>query len=350
MQRSEGSSNVVRKKRKYSPSPVLWPLAEYYVSQDAYSYWQGSPLEFRHMIKDYMVRHINQAVEVFVEDLPFLKISLPAKLGRGRSCELEFDDNLQEFLRSRKIVKVTVWNIEGFKGSLAPLSSKQIAHRTGREHDGGGFEVNLAYTFTQSALTTFSHEIGHTYFYDICKDPPECLISNSILETKKWFRQFEGMAFDLGREVLLPRKSFTRYVMDKGKHPSLSSFLEMHLELKISTDVLAQRLMKDLNLWRACVFWGRTSYRDTKILKKGLHGPHIIVRDRDKRKGGFATLNIKKELSDDNSSLRKTILNHAKEDEVERYEIDYHSRKCKLEIKSRKLSEKEKWFIALFYL
>jgi len=350
MLRTEGSFEVTRKKRDYSPSPVLWPLAEYYINSDAYSCWDGDPLEFRALIKDYMIKYISQSIEVFVEKLPFLKVSLPTRLDEGKHCELKFDDSLKRFLRSRKIVKVTVWNTEGFKGSLTSLASKQIRRRTGQEADEGGFEINLKYTFIQSVLTTLSHEIGHTYFYDIYKNPPECLVSDRILEKKKWYRQFEGMAFDLGREVLLPRESFTRYVLEKYNHPSLANFFSMYSELKVSKDVLAQRLMKDLNLWRACIFWGRVDHNDKEAYRRRIPGPpYIIVRDRDKRKGGFASLNIKKELSDNNSSIRKAILDQAKDGIVERYEVHLNTRKYKLDLKSQKLSEKEKWFIALLY-
>lgn len=347
---TEGSFEVARRKRNYSPSPVLWPLAEYYINSDAYGYWGGDPLEFRHLIKDYMIKHLSQSIEVFVEDLPFLKVSLPVRLDEGKHCELNFDDSLKGFLKSRKIAKVTVWNTKGLKGSLTPLTSEQIRRRTGQEVNEGGFEINLGYTFIQSVLTTLSHEIGHTYFYDIHKNPPECLVSDSILEKKKWYRQFEGMAFDLGREILLPRESFTRYVVGKYNHPSLANFFSLYSKLRVSKDVLAQRLMKDLNLWRACLFWGRVDYVDKEVYGKRMPGaPHIIVRNRDKRKGGFASFSIKKELSDDNSSLRKAILNQVEDGIIEGFEVYLDTKKYKLDLKSQKLSEKEKWFIAMLY-
>lgn len=340
---------MVSDRRNYSPSPILWPLAEYYIKSDAYSYWNGTPLEFRHLIKEYIIEYVNKSVDPFVRDLPFLKVTLPSKVERGNKCDLEFEGNLKEFLNSRKILKVTVWNIKGFKGSLTPVSSKQIGSRKGQELNEGGFDINLEYTFIHSLLTTFSHEIGHTYFYDISKNPPECLVSSSILETKKWYKQFEGLAFDLGREILLPREIFTRYVLEKFERPSLANFLSMHLELRISQDVLAQRLMKDLKLWQACVFWGIIDYSDMDFLGKRKSGPHIIVRDRDKRKGGFTDLNIKKELLNSNSDLRKTILGHINDGEAKSYEICLNDNKCKLDLETQELPEKKKWFVALLH-
>jgi len=340
---------LVSDRRNYPPSPVLWPLAEYYIKPDVYSYWNGTPFEFRHLIKQYIIEYVNKSVDPFVGSLPFLKVSLPSRVERGNRCDLEFDGNLKEFLRSRKILKATVWNIKDFKGSLTPVSSKQIGGRTGQELEGG-FVINLEYTFIQSLLTTFSHEIGHTYFYDLSKDPPECLISSKILETKKWYEQFEGLAFDLGREILLPKESFTRYVLEKFERPSLANFLSMRSELRISQDVLAQRLMKDLRLWQACVFWGLIDYGDVDFLGKRKPGPHIIVRDRDKRIGGFTSLNVKKELLNVDSDLRKTILGHIKDGEIKSYEICLNDHKCKLDLETQELPENKKWFVAMLHL
>jgi len=341
---------MARKSKKKLPSPVLWPLAEYYIHPDVYGYWEGEPLEFKEMIKNYLIDYINRSVEPYVESLPFLRIKFPENMHRKQKHVLEFDENLKGFLNTRKIARVTVWNIKGFKGDLVPLTSKEIKKRTGLAYDGGGFEIGLGYEWIQPVLTTFSHEIGHTYFYDLSKDPPKCLVPNDILETTKWHREFEGVAFDLGREVLLPRKSFTEYVLEKHSDPSVKGFLEMSSELKVSKAVLSQRLLKDLKLWRACIFWGEISLKDHTVRGKKSQDHHIFVRDRDKRKS-FPRINIKKGLINENSNLRKTILERAiaEKAEAEVGDISIDEISYKFDMKVTASSESKKWFIALLW-
>lgn len=340
---------MVRKSKEYSPSPILWPLAEYYIHPDAYGYWEGDPFEFKQMIKNHLISHISQSVEPYVKSIPFLRISFPENMYRKQKHVMKFDEDLKGFLKTRKIVRVTIWNIKDFKGDLIPLDSKEIISRTGQTFDGGGFEIGLGYQLIQSALTTFSHEIGHTYFYDLSKNPPRCLIPNNILEITKWYAEFEGIAFDLGREILLPRKRFRKFVLNRYKDPSLEGFLKMNSELKVSKDVLSQRLLKDLKIWEAYIFWGKIDSSNLNILGKGSWGPHIFVRDRDKRKSDIFTFNLKKELLDRDSDLRRIIVENSEEGKVQGGEVDIGERSYKFDMKSSEFSKGEKWFIALLH-
>jgi len=339
---------VRTKDTKYSPNPVLWPLAEYYIDPEAYKHWENDPLEFKEIIKNYLIDHVNKSVEPFVGSLPFLKFSFPKNMHEKQKHLVRFSRNLEEFLDTRKIARVIIWNIKGFKGDLVPLTNKEMIRRTGKISFGGGFEIGLGYQRVEQALTTLSHEIGHTYFYDLSKDPPECLVSNSILKIDKWQREFEGMAFDIGRGVILPRKSFTEYVFRRYRYPSIKSFLEMHSKLKVSKALLSQRLIKDLRIWKACIFWGKISAKDIVFLRERIKGPHILVKKRDKKKS-FRSINIKAELANHNSELRKAILKHSSEEEKKECEIKISRRTYKFDMKSGILSQDEKWFIALLY-
>jgi len=341
------------RRRKYAPSPVFDSITNYYISPDAYVNWSskgGDPLEFKRRVKEYLIWYVNQSVEPYVESLPFLKIELPEDMNKREEYVLSFDKNLQEFLDRRKTVKVTV-HAKGVESYIVPLTAEEVKRKVRTKTNyTGGFEINLEHDSIQRMLTSFSHEVAHTYFYDISCDPPKCLVSNHVLGKREWYREFEGLAFDLGREILLPKKEFEKYVTAKYKSPSLENFLKMHSELKVSKEVLSQRLLRDLKLWKACIFWGKVSYKDLKIFDKRFPGPHIFVRHRDKRKGGFRNFSLTKELTDPNSNLRNTILEHIDREKIESRSITLRNKNYVLDIKSKELTNDEKWFISLLYV
>lgn len=332
--------------RKNTLSPVFNALADYYISPNAYDRWSlkgGEPLEFKEKVKAHLVSYINQSVEPYVKGLPFLKIDLSENIEKGKESVLFFDKYLQEFLNDRKIVKVRVHNTDA-GNYIVPLTAEEIRKKNNTE-SSGGYEINLKYEPIQQMLTSLSHEIAHTYFDNISSNPPKCLISNKILERREWYRESEGLAFDFGREILLPRRRFEEYVTVNYKTPSLKNFLKMHSELKVSKDVLSQRLLRDLKLWKACIFWGKAKYN----LDKQSGDPHIFVRDRDKRKNDFKNLSLTKELKDPNSDLRRAVLKHIDEDIIENYCISLGNKSYSFDMKTKRLTKDEKYFTAIFY-
>lgn len=347
-------------RQKYSPSPVFLRLAEYYIHPDIYNNWTKTPLQFKVMVKNYLIDYINAMLKPHVKNLPFLKIDFMIDKKNWLRQELVFEENIKAFLNERKVVKVFLWNKKGFRGDIVPLSSEEIRKfKDFTEFAGGGFEIGLgAYMSKPKILTTFAHEVAHTYFFDIYQDPPKCLISNEILKKSIWYQEFEGMAYDLGRELLLPRENFRSYVTSKGGDPSLENFLKMRSELGVSKEVLAQRLIKDLKLWNVCIFWGKVSTKKEGSFKNF----EIFVKDRDKRIADSLRnfINLKKELKDQHSELTATIIKHVTETSNEKskkhpYQISIpigKTRKldCLLEVR-RSLSHRDEiWFIALLRL
>jgi hypothetical protein len=346
-------------RKKYSPSPIFLRLAEYYINPDAYNYWKGEPLEFKVMVKNFLIEHINASIEPYVKSLPFLNINFP-KYGNWLKYEIEFEENIKAFLNERKIVKVFLWKKEKFEGSIIPLSGEEIKIRykdLANLFPKGGFEISLGACFNRRRiLTTFAHEVAHTYFYDIHQDPPRCLISKEILTIRIWYQEFEGMAFDLGRELLLPRKRFIEYVNSKYKEASLKNFLEMCSNLNISKEILSQRLIKDLKLWDACIFWGKVNCR---IKDPDNISESLVVEYRSKRKSDyFRNLSLKKEFKNINSELTANILKHARTApsyKIEEYPISilikgkkkYQTLECFLQIMCGKPFNGERRFIAL---
>lgn len=133
----------------------------------------------------------------------------------------------------------------------------------------------------------------------------------------------------------------------------------MHSELGVSKDVLAQRLIKDLKLWKVCIFWGKVSIWKESPFKNF----RIFVRDRDKKMADcFRNFNLKRELEKQGSELATAIIKHVTETNDQQpkdkpYRISFPIGKtqkldCFLEVRSlgvrKSFSHKgERWFIAL---
>lgn len=207
------------RKAKYSPSPVFNALAEYYISSDYYevrSLREEDPLAFKQKVKEHLIRYINESIDAYVTELPFLKINLPENSDMQGEHVLRFDKNLQRFLDERKVLKVIVHNTKA-SSYLVPLIPHKPTRNGFAEYAPTGFEINLRWGLMQRMLTSFGHELGHTYFYDGSSSSLRCMVPERILENEQWYREFEGMAFDFGREMLLPRRKFEEYVRTKYK-------------------------------------------------------------------------------------------------------------------------------------
>jgi hypothetical protein len=348
-------------RKKYSPSPVFLSLAKFYIHPDIYNQWEGDPLSFKLMVKNFLIEYVNESVERYVRNLPFLRIDFPKDKTRWRRHILRFEDHISNFLADRKIVRVVAWNVKGFKGDIIPLTSEEIKRKLNQllPNINGGFEIGIGYQPVNSALTTLSHEIAHTYFYDISKNPPKSLVSYEILRTRKWYQELEGLAYDLGREILLPREKFINYVEVHHKNPSLENFLAMYSELNVSIDVLAQRLIRDVKIWNACIFWGIVNSRDIPLITKKVSGPYIGVRNRNKRMSDHfkmlfmkAHRSLKTELADTNSDLRNYVLSHVIEKKIgesESYPISLCNAEVDLEIKNIKQLNSGRLFLAIIH-
>ena len=237
-------------------SPIFYALADQYLD-DISLVADKTPEEFKRVVKNALLTYVNNSLEEYFECLPFLYFSR----GDIDGGVVNFRENINNFLMSRKIMEVKCKKLQGVDGRLIPRV--------------GGFTVMIDddnYTHRRT-LANLAHEVGHTYFYDVSTDPPVPLINRSILKSKYFYGEWEGLAYDVGRTLLLPKKYFEPY-----RDISLKNFLKMHNESKVSKDVLARRMFWDLGLWDAYLFWGY--YKDGTI----------VVSNKDKfriKKGKF---------------------------------------------------------------
>jgi hypothetical protein len=259
---------------------------------------------YKQRIKNRVIDYINHETKPYARKVPFLRINLSDISEYASESVLQFGKNLKGYLNGRRILRVVVHRGGSY---MLPLTEEQARRRGNLGSKLGGFEISLEVGTVQRMMTSFAHEIGHTYFYDLVDDPPKLLVSESLLKERDYHRQFEGLAYDFGREVLLPREAFREYVRLNHDRPSLRSFQAMCEELKVSKEILSQRLLRDLKLWNACIFWG-TVANVSGSLRDARETPRIVVGTRDKRKADFRTVSLSRELASDKSELRRTIL------------------------------------------
>lgn len=339
----------VSTKRKHSPSPVFDKLAQHYEFPYTYEEWSVSgngAVEYKKRVKSHIISRINESVERYVKGLPFLRLDLSEGVEKQKYHELKFDDDLQNFLNERNVRQV--FSHYGQTSYIIPLSAEQFTNRAREKLIlQGGFEIRLAYASTRRMLYDFAHEIAHTFFYDISSDAPTCMVSDQTLKIQQWYQEFEGLAFDFGREIWLPRKAFTDYVKCNHSKPSMENFLKMYSELCVGVDPLAQRLLHDLKLWKALMFWG-TVHRRTQGSNENIYS--IFVGNRGRRRNGFDRISLNSELVSQQSELRHTIIQQINSgDRLGKTSISLNGKKYSLDTSIDELHSKENNFIAMLY-
>ncbi len=113
-----------------------------------------------------------------------------------------------------------------------------------------------------------SHEIGHTFFYDIKINPP--LKRYKIEKSKNWVE--EDYANAIAREILLPEPYFSKICLTITKIPSINALRKLKIAFNVSFEVLFRRLLHDAhrynsifwqeNLWNARVIYGEVTVED----------------------------------------------------------------------------------------
>jgi len=131
------------------------------------------------------------------------------------------------FVKSRKVSRVQYSENTTQHGHLIP--------------DGGGFTLLVKVGLTpERTRNVIAHELGHTYFFDVTKNPPEPFSTQDF----SW-ENTEGPSYEIGREILAPRM----WLLDRAQRPSLESFLSLMHDFRVSAQVLARRLVHDVRLW-----------------------------------------------------------------------------------------------------
>lgn len=153
-----------------------------------------------------------------------------------------------EFIRSRK-VQILDSNINGSDGCLIPTNN--------------GFSLLVKKGLSETRRRgVIAHELGHTFLFDISQSPPRAYYTPSV---KPEWRDVEGPAYEVGRQILLPEQWLKRY----KKEPSILAFYQLRNIFKASKYILARRLVQDLLLWEVYVFFANydNTSKDVHLLK-----------------------------------------------------------------------------------
>jgi Zn-dependent peptidase ImmA (M78 family) len=92
---------------------------------------------------------------------------------------------------------------------------------------------------------SIAHEIGHTFFYDINKNPPVRLISqvsSGVLSPKE-----EDICSAFARELLIPRELIDRELFKLSDNNKLMAILDLGNRYGVSAEVMTRRLLMDLS-------------------------------------------------------------------------------------------------------
>lgn len=169
---------------------------------------------------------------------------LMKKYGEDSPPFLE-DPKSSSFLRARKVLDVQYCDIEG-GGNLA------------REKKGFIIKIHQEKSYTRKR-TTLAHEIGHIFLFDLSKEPPE---PSYGADHFSW--EIEDLAFEIGRRILIPKKSIKNYL---NKIPSLNSFLKVKRKFQVSADILARSIFHDYCFWTPGILFAKKNGRKFTIPK-----------------------------------------------------------------------------------
>ena len=122
-----------------------------------------------------------------------------------------------------------------------------------------------------------AHEIGHTYFFDITKNPPEKPYRRST--SHYWVE--EGLCYEIARRILMP-SSMMREWMENAKPPYIREFKDMMLSFLVSGELLSYRI-QDIGSWDVLMLIfesGGGAIMLYKVLKSGNRMGNVHVARR----------------------------------------------------------------------
>jgi Zn-dependent peptidase ImmA (M78 family) len=119
--------------------------------------------------------------------------------------------------------------------------------------------------------TIIAHELGHTFLIN-------ANIKTSDLHygydySRRLWKTIEGPAFEIGRQILVPKQSLPASL---NRSVTLKKFIELKKKYKVSKDIMALRLIHDLKLWDAYLFFSK--YDPSK-------GSAVIPKNHERFKG-----------------------------------------------------------------
>jgi len=104
--------------------------------------------------------------------------------------------------------------------------------------------------------TVIAHELGHTFFFDADCEPIHPYVGSTVNRPNdgdKLWSNIEGPAFEIGRQILVPEQLLPKYKVTSDI--SIKAFNKLRRKFNVSTDIMARRLIHDLNAWDdVCIF------------------------------------------------------------------------------------------------
>ena len=160
--------------------------------------------------------------------------------------------NPEILAKERKVIKIEKLDMET-DGMLIPCK--------------GGFimKINNGLPLVRQRFAC-AHEIGHTYFFDLEKDPPVKPYTRS--KTRYWIE--EGICYEIGRRILLPDFLIKKWI-ENSKPPYIDEFTDMMNVFIVSGELLAHRI-QDFNSWDTLFIFFQVHGKDAylyKVLKSG---------------------------------------------------------------------------------
>jgi len=115
--------------------------------------------------------------------------------------------------------------------------------------------------------TLIAHELGHTFLFNLNKNPIEPYYNKSqgnlyMPKDSITYKKYEGLPYEIGRFILAPTEAIKMYV---PKVPSLSRFLDACNAFRITKELMARRLLHDIDYWRNTI----AIFYSTDNIKKG---------------------------------------------------------------------------------
>lgn len=161
--------------------------------------------------------------------------------------------NPENLAKERKVIKIEKEDIDT-DGMLIPIK--------------GGFimKINNRLPLVRQRFAC-AHEIAHTYFFDLEKDPPVKPYTRS--KTRYWIE--EGICYEIGRRILLPDFLIKKWI-ENSKPPYIDEFTDMMNVFVVSGELLAHRI-QDFNVWSILFLFFQVHERNAylyKVLKSGV--------------------------------------------------------------------------------
>ena len=152
--------------------------------------------------------------------------------------------------------------INEYKKDGPPFLAEEIAEirkvkeiqRVEMNHDGllipvkGGFiiQLNKRHPYAKQNYTC-AHEVAHTFFYDLNRDPPKKII-NLENEVEEYLCNL------IAARMLIPEE----YLRDvKRKVPSIQLLIELSNKFCVSINTMARRITKETGIWKCIVICWR---------------------------------------------------------------------------------------------